>query len=118
MIPIKTNRKASNDRSGYYFAGNCTQSTTGVVSTVGTTAAGLTDLPRYPGWMALTGGNYTVLAFSLLLVDQFPPIFVFFFSSYLLLCYNSFLPNVTTHTTFPVFLHRYIHFKIFLSTKY
>lgn len=37
--------------------GNCTQSSTGVVSTAGSTGAGLPDLPRYP-WMALTGGNY------------------------------------------------------------
>ncbi|XP_037052117.1 homeobox protein abdominal-A homolog isoform X10 [Bradysia coprophila] len=33
--------------------GNCTQSSTGVVSTAGSTGAGLPDLPRYP-WMALT----------------------------------------------------------------
>lgn len=37
--------------------GNCTQSSTGVVSTAGSAGAGLPDLPRYP-WMALTGGNY------------------------------------------------------------
>lgn len=36
--------------------GNCTQSSTGVVSTAGSAGAGLPDLPRYP-WMALTGGN-------------------------------------------------------------
>ncbi|XP_037052110.1 homeobox protein abdominal-A homolog isoform X3 [Bradysia coprophila] len=41
--------------------GNCTQSSTGVVSTAGSTGAGLPDLPRYP-WMALTGG----------LVDKLP----------------------------------------------
>lgn len=40
------------------FAGNCTQPSSGVASTAGSTPA-LSDLPRYP-WMALTGGNYTV----------------------------------------------------------
>lgn len=49
----------------YFFffsrSGNCTQSSSGVVSTAGSTST-LPDLPRYP-WMALTGGNYTVLSF-------------------------------------------------------
>lgn len=42
-----------------FSEGNCTQPSSGVVSTAGSTPA-LSDLPRYP-WMALTGGNYTVL---------------------------------------------------------
>lgn len=36
--------------------GNCTQPSTGVVSTGGSAATGLPDLPRYP-WMTLTGGE-------------------------------------------------------------
>ena len=47
------------------FAGNCTQPSSGVASTAGSTPA-LSDLPRYP-WMALTGGNYTVFTAFLLL---------------------------------------------------
>lgn len=44
-----------------FSTGNCTQPSSGVVSTAGSTP-GLSDLPRYP-WMALTGGNYTVYCF-------------------------------------------------------
>lgn len=49
------------------FTGNCTQPSSGVVSTPGSTPSALSDLPRYP-WMALTGGNYTVFSAFLLLL--------------------------------------------------
>lgn len=48
--------------------GNCTQSSTGVVSTAGSAGSGLPDLPRYP-WMALTGGNNFLCFFCLELFD-------------------------------------------------
>ena len=47
--------------------GNCTQSSTGVVTTAGSAGTGLPDLPRYP-WMALTGGNNFLCFFAFIFI--------------------------------------------------